>query len=74
MSKRRRRKLKNIKIAEVSFVDSPANEMPFMFMKSADDPDCAPGFSMVDEELKMTVDQAADMIVGDAIEAAGAAD
>ena len=35
-SKRRRRRLRRLKIHEVSFVDRPANEIPFLFYKRAE--------------------------------------
>lgn len=37
MSKRKKRRLKHLQIEEVSWVDSPANLRPFMFVKSSED-------------------------------------
>ena len=71
---KRKRKLKNLKISEVSLVDRPANMESFLFVKSAGtvaNDHCAPGFVLVEETIHgptdEAIDKAVDMAVAEAL-------
>ena len=67
---KRKRKLKNLKISEVSLVDKPANMESFLFVKSAGSvvtDNCAPGFELVSETINGPTDEAIDAAVDSAI-------